>query len=270
MIEAQHATLSLRRQCELVGLARASYYYQPAAESAENLALMRRIDEIYTKHPFYGWPRITDTLHREGQQINSKRVRRLLRLMGLQAIYPKPRTSKPAVGHKIYPYLLRHVRLERVNQVWSSDITYIPMQHGFMYLTVVLDWYSRYVVSWRLSNTLDGAFCRAALREALAQATPEIFNTDQGAQYTAHEYTAILAAHNVRISMDGRGRAFDNILNERLWRSVKYEDIYLKDYESVPELERGLSAYFHFYNYDRPHQSLAAHRSPVEVYAAQR
>lgn len=226
---------------------------------------MRRIDELYLEYPFFGWPRMTAWLRKEGHPINGKRVRRLMRLMGIQAIYPKPRTTQRAPGHKIYPYLLRNLTLERVNQVWSSDITYIPMQRGFMYLTVVMDWYSRYVLSWRLSNTLDGTFCLAALRAALAQATPEIFNTDQGAQYTAHDYTATLTAHAVRISMDGRGRAFDNIYNERLWRSVKYEDIYLKHYETVPELERGLGDYFAFYNEKRPHQSLD-YCTPQAVY----
>lgn len=255
----------MRRQCELVGLARASYYYAPCGESAYNLALMRRIDEINLSYPFLGWPRITDWLQKEGHPINGKRVRRLMHLMGIQAIYPKPRTSKPAVGHQIYPYLLRNVAVVRVNQVWSSDITYLPMPYGWMYLTVVMDWHSRYVISWQLSNTLDGSFCLVALRAALAQATPEIFNTDQGAQYTAHEYTTTLTEHNVRISMDGRGRAYDNIYNERLWRTLKYEDIYLKNYEIVPELERGLKDYFYFYNHLRGHQSLDRRR-PFEVY----
>lgn len=255
----------MRRQCELVGLARSSYYYEPCGETPYNLELMRRIDEIHLEYSFLGWPRITDWLQKEGHQINGKRVRRLMKLIGIEAIYPKPKTSKPAVGHKIYPYLLRNVAVERVNQVWSSDITYIPMPRGWMYLTVVMDWYSRYVISWRLSNTLDGRFCLAALREALAQETAEIFNTDQGAQYTAHEYTATLAEHKVRISMDGRGRAFDNIYNERLWRSVKYEDVYIKSYETVPELEGGLTDYFYFYNYKRGHQSLGRRR-PFEVY----
>lgn len=267
MIEPNHPQLSVRRQCELLGLNRSTLYYEPAGESAENLHLMRIMDEQYLRTPFYGWPRMTAWLRRQGYAVNSKRVRRLLRKMGLQAIYPKPKTSLADKGHKIYPYLLRGLAIVRPNQVWSADITYVPMPRGFMYLVAVMDWFSRYVLAWQLSNTLDGYFCLAVLRQVLQQAKPEIFNTDQGAQFTAHDYTAYLEQAEVRISMDGRGRALDNVFIERLWRSVKYEDIYLKDYATVPALEAGLSHYFQLYNHERPHQSLD-YRTPAEVHFA--
>ena len=267
MIERDHTQLSIRRQCELIGLNRSSFYYQPVGESAYNLMLMRLIDEQYTRTPFYGWPRITAWLRREGHPINPKRIRRLMRLMGLQAIYPKPRTSTPAPGHRKYPYLLRGLKITRPGQVWSTDITYVPMQHGFMYLVAIIDWFSRYVLAWQLSNTLDGLFCRVALRQALEQGTPEIFNTDQGAQFTALEFTDVLENADIRISMDGRGRALDNVFVERLWRTVKYENIYLRDYGSVPELDTGLHIYFQFYNHERLHQSLD-YRTPAEVHFA--
>jgi putative transposase len=248
MIERDHPKLSIRRQCALIGLNRASFYYEPAGESEENLLLMRLLDEQYTQTPFYGWPRMTAALRRRGYQVNPKRVRRLLGVMGLQAIYPTQNTSRPAPGHQVYPYLLRGYSITRPLQVWSADVTYIRMLHGFMYLVAVIDWYSRYVLAWQLSNTLDGLFCRVALRQALQQGAPVIFNTDQGAQFTAVEFTALLAAAGVRISMDGRGRALDNVFVERLWRTVKYEHIYLVDYATVPVLEAGLQAYFHFYS----------------------
>jgi len=267
MIEREHTELSVRRQCALIGLNRSSFYYQPGGESAYNLRLMRLLDEQYTRTPFYGWPRMTAWLRREGHEVNAKRVRRLMRVMGLQAIYPKPKTSTPAPGHKRYPYLLRGLKIIRPGQVWSTDITYVPMEHGFMYLVAVIDWFSRYVLAWQLSNTLDGHFCRVALRQALEQGTPDIFNTDQGAQFTAVEFTGILENANIRISMDGRGRALDNVFVERLWRTVKYENIYLRDYASVPELEVGLRDYFHFYNHERLHQSLDYH-TPEEVHLA--
>ena len=267
MIERNHPELSVRRQCEVIGLNRSSLYYQPVGESVYNLRLMRLLDEQYTRTPFYGWPRMTAYLQREGHLINPKRVRRLMRLMGLQAIYPKRKTSKPAPGHKRYPYLLRGLKITRPGQVWSTDITYVPLQHGFMYLVAVIDWFSRYVLAWQLSNTLDGRFCQMALRQALEQGPPDIFNTDQGAQFTALEFTSILESAGIRISMDGRGRALDNVFVERLWRAVKYENIYLKDYASVPELEVGLHAYFHFYNHERLHQSLGYH-TPAEVHCA--
>lgn len=259
--------MSLRRQCELLGLNRSSLYYEPAGESEENLTLMRLIDEQYLRTPFYGWPRMTAYLRRAGYAVNGKRVRRLLRKMGLQAIYPKPQTSQAAQERTIYPYLLRGLEIGQPNFVWSADITYLPIRQGFMYLVAIIDWFSRYVLTWQLSNTLDGYFCLEALKQALEKGQPTIFNTDQGAQFTATEFTACLQRAAVRISMDGRGRALDNIFIERLWRSLKYEDIYLKDYATVPELADGLAAYFTFYNYERPHQSLN-YCTPAELHFA--
>ncbi len=267
MIDRGLVSVSIRRQCELVGLSRSSLYYQPAGESEENLLLMRLIDRQYTRTPFYGWPRMTAYLRREGYEVNPKRVRRLMTLTGLQAIYPKRKTSVATPGHKQYPYLLRGLRIDRPCQVWSSDITYVPLRGGFMYLVAIMDWFSRYVLAWQLSNTLDGLFCRVALRQALERGVPAIFNTDQGAQFTAEEFTSILEGAGVRISMDGRGRAMDNVFVERLWRTVKYEHIYLMDYAQVPELEAGLHGYFQFYNQERPHQSLG-YRTPAEVHHA--
>jgi putative transposase len=270
MIESDHPQLSLRRQCDLLGLSRSSFYYAPAGETEENLWLMRLLDEQYTRTPFYGVLKMTAHLRGLDEvrvDVNVKRVRRLMRRMGLQAIYPQPRTTIANSAHKLYPYLLRDFSVERPMQVLSADITYIPMQHGFMYLVAILDWYSRYVVAWRLSNTLDSAFCLEALQEALRQGRPEIFNTDQGVQFTAIEFTSTLEAAGVRVSMDGRGRALDNVFVERLWRTVKYEDVYLHDYASVPELEAGLRAYFHFYNFERLHQSLE-YQTPAAVHVA--
>lgn len=252
------------RQCELLELSRSSCYYAPAGETAENLALMRRIDELYLTRPYFGSRRMADVL-----SVNRKRTQRLMRLMGLEAIYPKRRmrTSQPGAGHKIYPYLLRDVEITRPDQVWSSDITYIPMQRGFFYLTAVLDWHSRYVLAWRLSNTLDGSFCHEALDEALARGRPEIFNTDQGAQFTAEAFTSRLESRGIAISMDGRGRALDNVFIERLWRTVKYEEVYRKEYLDGWEAEASLSSYFRFYCHERGHQSLN-YRTPAEVYGA--
>ena len=241
-------------------LARSTWYYRPAGESAENLTLMRRIDEQYLRTPFYGSRKLAAVLG-----VGRKRVQRLMRVMGIEAIYPKRRTTWPAAGHKIYPYLLRNVAVTRPDQVWGSDITYIPLRHGFLYLVAVMDWYSRYVISWRLSNTLTGSFCTEALDEALGQATPEIFNTDQGSQFTATAFTSRLETAGVAISMDGRGRAIDNVFIERLWRSVKYEEVYLKDYASGWEAEASLAAYFRFYDEERIHQSLG-YRTPADVY----
>jgi len=256
--------LSIVRQCELLGLARSSCYYQPAGESPENLALMRQIDEQYLKTPYFGSRRMADVL-----AINRKRARRLMELMGIEAIYPKrrPRTSQPGAGHKIYPYLLRNVEITRPDQVWSSDITYIPMRQGFFYLTAVIDWHSRYVLAWRLSNTLDGSFCLEALDEALSRGRPEIFNTDQGAQFTAEAFTSRLASRGIAISMDGRGRALDNVFIERLWRTVKYEEVYRKEYADGWEAEASLASYFKFYCDERGHQSLS-YRTPAETYRA--
>jgi putative transposase len=246
----------VRRQCELLGLARASLYYQAAEETAPNLRLMRLLDEEHTRHPFYGSRRLTAWLGEQGEEVNRKRVQRLMRLMGLEAIYPKPRLSVPDLSHRVYPYLLRGVGIDRVNQVWSADITYVPMPKGFMYLAATIDWYSRYVVSWRLSNTLDGLFCQEMLDEALGRGRPEIFNTDQGVQFTALAFTERLKQAGVLISMDGRGRCLDNVFVERLWRTVKYENIYLQAYATVAELEQGLRSYLRFYNEERLHQSL--------------
>jgi putative transposase len=249
----------------LLGLSRSSLYYEPGGETAENLRLMRLIDEQYTACPFYGSRRMTEWLTQQGEEVNRKRVQRLMRVMGLEAIYPKPRLSAAGRGHKVYPYLLRGVTIERADQVWSADITYVPMTSGFMYLAAVLDWYSRYVIAWKLSNTLDGSFCTEMLEEALRGGRPEVFNTDQGVQFTAAAFTGKLEAAGVAVSMDGRGRALDNVFVERLWRSVKYEDIYLRGYEAVPELSRGLGRYFAFYNDERLHQSLD-YRTPAAVY----
>jgi putative transposase len=255
----------VRRQCELLGLHRSTCYYETVPESAANLALMRRIDEQYLRTPFYGSRRMTAWLQREGEEVNRKRVQRLMRLMGVEAIYPKRRTTVPGAGHKIYPYLLRNVTVTRPNQVWSTDITYVPLRCGFLYLAAILDWYSRYVLSWRLSNTLDGDFCLEALEEALQIARPEIFNTDQGAQFTSREFTGRLESAAVAISMDGRGRALDNVFVERLWRTVKYEDVYLKHYATGAECHAGLKSFLTFYCEERPHQSLD-YRTPTEVY----
>ena len=257
--------MSVSRQCELLGLSRSSYYYEPATETAENLSLMARIDREYTAHPFLGSRRMTTWLRVEGHGVNRKRVQRLMRLMGLEAVYPKPRLSIPGRGHKVYPYLLRGVAIERADQVWSTDITYIPLPHGFMYLTAVMDWHSRYVLSWRLSNTLDVEFCLEALDEALRQGCPEVFNTDQGVQFTSASYTGRLEAAGVKVSMDGKGRCLDNVFVERLWRTVKYEYVYLWRPEAVPALQSGLTTYFGYYNEERSHQSLAD-RTPADVY----
>lgn len=238
---------------------------RPAGETAANLRLMRLIDEQYLRTPFYGSRKMTVWLVEHGHAVNRKRVQRLMRRMGIEAIYPKPRLSQRAAEARIYPYLLRNVEILRPNQVWSTDITYVPLPRGYVYLTAVLDWYSRYVLSWELSATLDGAFCLAALEQALAWGVPEVFNTDQGAQFTSAAFTGRLAQAGIAISMDGRGRALDNVFVERLWRSVKYEEIYLKEHASVESLAAGLEAYFWFYCHERPHQSLG-NRTPAALY----
>ena len=257
--------MSICRQCELLGLARSSFYYEPAAETAENLALMRLIDQQYTDRPFYGSRKMTIWLQGEGHAVNRKRVQRLMRLMGLEAVYAKPNLSAAGPGHKVFPYLLRGVTIGRVGQVWSTDITYVPLRSGFMYLAAVIDWFSRYVIAWRLSNTLDGSFCLELLDEALARGRPEVFNTDQGVQFTAQVWTSRLESAGVKVSMDGKGRCLDNVFVERLWRSVKYEDIYIRRYDAVPELQQGLGRYFPYYNEERFHQSLD-YRTPAVVY----
>ena len=269
MIELDHPHLSIRRQCELLGLCRSSLYYQPAAETAENLWLMKLIDEEYTAHPFQGSRRLTKWLIERGEAVNRKRVQRLMRLMGLEATYPKPKLSVSGRGQRIYPYLLRNVSIQRPDQVWSTDITYVPLAGGFMYLAAILDWFSRYVIAWRLSNTLDGSFCLDMLEEALSRGRPEVFNTDQGVQFTAAAWTSRLESAGVAVSMDGRGRCLDNVFVERLWRTVKYEDIYLWRYEGVPQLQQGLGRYFPYYNEERLHQSLD-YRTPAEVYGEAR
>lgn len=268
MIDANHPQISIRRQCELIDLNRSTYYLPPASETAFNLELMRKIDEEYTRAPFYGYRKMTVRLNRwHGYQVNPKRVARLMRIMGLQAIYPGPRTSISNQEHKKYPYLLRSLKIDRPNQVWATDITYIPMPKGFMYLVAIMDWYSRFVISWQLSNTMDCDFCVEALQTALKSGKPDIFNSDQGSQFTSQAFTGILENAEIRISMDGRGRVFDNIFVERLWRSVKYEDIYIKEYATVPALLSGLRDYFLIYNYERPHQSLQDH-TPADVHFA--
>jgi putative transposase len=257
----------MRRQCELLGVNRAGLYYQPVGESEENLRLMRLLDEQYTRAPFYGSRRMTAWLETQGHQVNRKRVSRLMEVMGIEAVYPKPKLSQAGEGHRIYPYLLRGTTVERVNQVWSTDITYIRMTQGFLYLVAVMDWFSRFVLSWSVSLTMEVEFCVEALKRALRRGRPEIFNSDQGSQFTSEKFTGELAERQIAISMDGRGRCMDNIFVERLWRSLKYEEVYLKDYASVAEARAGISGYFQFYNHQRLHQSLH-YRTPASTYRA--
>lgn len=265
LIDWQHPNISLNRQCELLMLSKSGLYYEPASESIENLHYMRLIDEEFTRYPFYGVIRMHQFLLRAGYSVNIKRVRRLCRLMGLEAIYPKPNLSKPMNETVKYPYLLRGKKITQCNQVWSTDITYIPMAKGFMYLTAVIDWYSRYVLAWDVSNSMDTEFCVNVLDRSLEKQKPEIFNTDQGSQYTSELFTQRLIDNNLKISRDGKGRALDNIFVERLWRSVKYEEVYLNAYQDGKSLRTNLAAYFEFYNHKRPHQSLN-HKTPAEVY----
>jgi putative transposase len=264
-VEKETAMMSVVQQCGLLELSRSTFYYQPAGENAYNLALMRLIDERFTKRPFYGVPRMTASLRAMGHGVNPKRVRRLMRVMGLEAIYPKPRLSANGPDHKVYPYLLKGVAVDRPDQAWATDITYVRLTHGFVYLTAIMDWYSRYVVAWELSITLDTGFCLEALRKALRISKPEIFNTDQGPQFTSVDFTNLLENEGIKVSMDGRGRVYDNIFVERLWRSVKYEEVYLHDYQMVLEARTHLSAYFEFYNDERPREALG-YRTPHEVY----
>ena len=265
LIECDHPTLSVRRQCELLGLPRSTAYYAPIAESADNLELMRQLDAVYLENPSYGSRMLTAVLNGSGWEVNRKRIQRLMRLMNIAGVTPKRRTSKPAPGHRIFPYLLRNVAVLRPDQVWSTDITYIPLRGGFVYLTAVMDWFSRYVLSWRLSNRLEGSFCLEALDEALKHGRPEVFNTDQGAQFTSEAFTNRLLSQAIAVSMDGRGRALDNVFIERLWRSVKYEEIYLRDYATTADVEEGLAMYFAKYNHERPHQALDC-LTPAKVY----
>ncbi len=265
MIHQAHS-LPVTRRCALLEVARSTAYYRPAPLSAEDLALMRLIDEIHLELPFFGSRRIRDALQDRGHQASRRRIQRLMRLMGLCALYPKPRTTIPNKGHKVYPYLLTGLSIERPNQVWAADICYLPMAKGFMYLVAVMDWHSRRVLAWRVSNTLDSTFCVEALQEALARyGAPEIFNTDQGCQFTSEAFTAVLKAHGIAISMDGKRRWVDNVFVERLWRTVKYEDIYLRAYETPAALRAGLARYFQFYNGRRRHTALAR-RTPDAVY----
>jgi putative transposase len=263
----KHPELSIRRQSNLLNLNRSSLYTQKQPENPLNLALMRRIDALYTDMPFYGVRKMTEHLNDEGYTVNHKRVRRLMRLMGIEAIYPKPKTSRRNSRHPVYPYLLKNLDINRPNQVWATDITYVPMERGFVYLVAIMDWHSRHVLSWRVSNTLDTAFCLDALEEALSKyGKPEIFNTDQGSQFTSGAWTERLKAADIRISMDGRGRFLDNIFVERLWRSVKYEHLYITRYQSVSQLKTGLAEYFQRYNHVRLHQALG-YETPATVYA---
>jgi putative transposase len=268
MIEPGHSQLSIVRQCELLNLSRATYYRNTdwAGESEENLELMRLIDEEYTKHPFYGSRKMRDYLRRQGHKVNRKRVQRLMQKMGIKSVAPTPNTSKPNIQHKVYPYLLNGLEVTRANQVWCTDITYIRLDGGFVYLVAVMDWYSRKVLSWEVSASMDESFCVSALERALRlYPTPEIFNTDQGSQFTSSAFTGVLKKHHIRISMDGKGRAMDNIFIERLWRSVKYEEIYLNEYATTEKLRKALRKYFHFYNAERPHQTFGG-ATPLEIY----
>jgi len=265
LIEPEHPQISIARQCDLVELPRSTYYYHGQGEGAENLTLMHLLDQQYTDTPYYGVRRMTAWLRSQGYVVNHKRVARLLRTMGLETIYPKPRLSTPHPTHRVYPYLLRGVPITRVNQVWSTDITYIRLHGGFIYLVAMMDWVSRYVLSWGVSITMDVGFCLEALDQALERAQPEIFNSDQGAQFTSLDFTGRLAAAGIQISMDGRGRALDNVFVERLWRTVKYEEVYLKDYETPREAMQGLGTFFVRYNEWRQHQALD-YRTPAAVY----
>lgn len=265
LIEDGHSELSIRRQCGLLGLNRSNYYYEPVMVPEETLRIMSRIDEIFTECPFYGSRKIVEALRREGFEIGRERVQSLMRQMGLRAIYPGVKTSKKHPEHRIYPYLLGDLTISYPNQVWGIDITYIRLRQGFLYLVAIIDWFSRYVLSWRLSNSLDVSFCMDALKDALGRGCPRIFNSDQGTQFTSNDFTGILLSSGIEISMDGRGRVFDNIFTERLWRSVKYEEVYIKDYQVYKDAREGLKNYFLFYNNRRYHQSLG-YRTPDEVY----
>jgi putative transposase len=258
--------LSIRRQCDLLRVCRSGFYYEPEGQDPEELALMKRIDELHLKWPFYGSRKVSQALRSEGKQVNRKAAQRLMRLMGLESVAPKPNTSKPTLEHPVYPYRLRNLDIRRPNQVWATDITYIPMAHGFAYLVAIIDWHSRYVLSWRLSNTLDTSFCLEALEEALERfGRPEIFNSDQGAQFTSEAFTGRLRAAGIVISMDGKGRCLDNIFVERLWRSLKYEEVFLHAYDDMCEAKAGIGAYLDFFNHGRQHQALG-YETPESFY----
>jgi putative transposase len=265
-LDREHPELSIRRQCQMLSLARSGVYRPRRPANDNDLEAMRRIDALFTARPFFGARRIAKTLSRDGFAIDRKRVARLMRKMGIEALGPKPRTTKPAPGHKLYPYLLRELKIERPGHVWAADITYIPIGKGFLYLVAVIDWASRAVLSWRLSNTMDASFCVEALEEALARyGRPEIFNTDQGSQFTGAAFTSVLIDAGVRISMDGRGRWMDNVFIERLWRSLKHEDVYLKGYADGREARTGIGEWIAFYNESRLHQALG-YRAPMAVF----
>jgi putative transposase len=256
----------MRRQCELLGINRSTLYYKSVRPDAEDLELMRRIDEMHLEFPFYGSRRVSGELRARGLVANRKRIQRLMRLMGIEGIAPRPNTSRPAPEHPVYPYLLRGLSICRPNQVWATDITYIPLTRGFAYLVAIMDWYSRRVLSWRLSNTLDSSFCIEALQEALSRfGQPEIFNSDQGSQFTAETFTGELLARGIKISMDGKGRCIDNVFVERLWRSLKYEEVYLNDYDDLVEARAGIGRYLRFYNNRRQHQKLG-YQTPASFY----
>jgi putative transposase len=269
-LDRDHGAVSIRRQCTLLSLARSGVYRMQQPANDEDVALVRAIDELFTALPFLGSRRMAIMLREEGWSVNRKRVQRLMRKMGIEALGPKPRTTKPEPGHKIFPYLLRNMTIDRPNQVWAADITYIPIGRGFLYLVAIMDWASRAVLAWRLSNTMDVSFCVSALEEALARfGTPEIFNTDQGSQFTSAAFTGTLAKAGIKISMDGRGRWMDNVFIERLWRSLKYEDIYLKGYADGREARAGIASWIGFYNGRRPHQALG-NRTPMAVWRAEK
>lgn len=270
MIDENNSGLSVNRRCQLLGLSRSSYYYEIAGESELNFELMRLIDEQYTRAPFFGEPKMTEWLNRLGYEVNHKRVERLMREMGLHAIYPKKRLSSLDVNHRRYPYLLAGMVIDHPNHVWCSDITYIRLHHGFSYLVAIMDWFSRYILSWELSESLESDFCKKALKRALSfYESPEVFNSDQGSQFTCEDFTGLLESRKIQVSMDGRGRVYDNIFIERLWRTVKYEEIYLRDYQDRSEAEGRLRSYFRFYNRERFHQALD-YATPEEVYQGRR
>jgi len=265
LVDPAHPNLSIEKQCELLDLSRSTYYYASCREESFHLSVMKEMDVLYTQHPYYGKRRMSVELKKLGYDVGVDLARTLMRRMGLEALYPKPNLSQPYPGHRVYPYLLRGIEIERVNQAWSTDITYLRMRNGFLYLTAVIDWYSRYVLAWRLSNSLDGLFCREVVAEALRWGCPEVFNTDQGSQYTCLEFIRPLEAAGIQISMDGRGRALDNVWIERLWRTVKQEEVYIRDYGNGREAAESLERYFKYYNEQRPHSSLG-YLPPQAVY----
>lgn len=265
MIEPGYPGFSLVRQCHLLEVNRSTHYYQPVPISEEELAIMRALDALYTRYPFFGGRKMTVKLNDLGFQVNLKRVRRLMKVLGIEAIYPKPNTSKSNPEHKVYPYLLRGVAITEPDQVWATDMTYIRMREGFIYLSAIIDWLSRYILAWDLSIGMEAEFCVGVLEDALKRGKPATFNSDQGSQYTSLKHTGVLESHGIRISMDGRGRCFDNIFVERLWRTIKYEEVYLKEYETIREARNSLKEYIRFYNQERPHQALN-YRTPESVY----